>query len=120
MKRTLTFSSDAEHLAHVRTATRSFLTDCGFEECAAEAMVLAIDEACTNIIRHAYGLACKPVRMKMEALRDRVRFTLRDYGKSCSPSQIQSRNLDDVRPGGVGVHIIKEVFDEVTYQPMPR
>lgn len=120
MKRTLTFSSDARRLSRVRAATRDFLAECDFEECAAEALVLAIDEACTNIIRHAYGHASKPVRLEMERLRDRVRFTLRDYGKTCPPSKIRSRNLADVRPGGVGVHIIREIFDEVTYLPMPR
>ncbi len=65
MKRKLVFHSDAGRLSRVRAATRGFLADCGFEECAAEALVLAIDEACTNIIRHAYGLARKPVRLEM-------------------------------------------------------
>ena len=60
------------------------------------------------------------MRLEMEKLRDRVRFTLRDYGRSCDPEKIRSRALEDVRPGGVGVHIIKQIFDEVTYQPCAR
>ena len=120
MKRKLTFPSDACRLAEVRREARAFLAECGFEECAAELLILALDEACTNIIRHAYGHECRPIRLHMERLRDRVRFVLRDYGKCCDPSKIRSRALEDIRPGGVGVHIIKQVFDLVEYRPQRR
>ncbi len=120
MKQKLAFTSDTCRLAEVRQTVRNFLSACGFEECEAELLVLALDEACTNVIRHAYGNACKPVRLEMERRRDRIRFTLRDYGRSCDPDRIRSRNLADVRPGGVGVHIIKQAFDSVIYEPRPR
>lgn len=120
MKQKVAFTSDTCRLAEIRQTVRDFLSACGFEECEAELLVLALDEACTNIIRHAYGNACKPVRLEMDRRRDCVRFTLRDYGKSCDPERIRSRNLEDVRPGGVGVHIIKQAFDNVTYEPRPR
>ena len=120
MKCKLAFTSDSCQLAEVRRAARAFLTKCGFDECTGELLVLAVDEACTNIIRHAYAHECKPVRLEMERLRDRVRFVLRDYGRSCSPDRIRSRALEDVRPGGVGVHIIRQAFDYVNYEPRPR
>ena len=120
MKRKLTFPSDTCRLAEVRREARAFLAECGFEECAAELLILALDEACTNIIRYAYGHECHPIRLHMERLRDRVRFVLRDYGKSCDPSKIHSRALEDIRPGGVGVHIIKQAFDLVEYRPQAR
>lgn len=116
----LTFPSDTAHLAHVRQKVRAFLDKHGIDECTTELLVLALDEACTNIIRYAYGHESKPVRLNMECLRDRLRFILRDYGKSCDPKAIRSRALEDIRPGGVGVHIIKHAFDEVKYEPMPR
>ncbi len=120
MKRKIAFTSDTCHLAEVRRAARGFLDESGFGECAAELLVLAVDEACTNIIRHAYGNECKPVRLEMERLADRVRFVLRDYGRSCDPDRIRSRALEDIRPGGVGVHIIRQAFDYVKYEPQPR
>jgi anti-sigma regulatory factor (Ser/Thr protein kinase) len=120
MKHRLVFTSDTCRLAEVRQEAREFLARCGYEECAAELLILALDEACTNIIRHAYGHQCKPVRLVMERLKDRVRFTLRDYGQSCDPAKIRSRELEDIRPGGVGVHIIRQAFDHVSYQPCPR
>lgn len=120
MTREYDFSSEASELAGVRNAAGKFLNDCGMEECAAALLVLALDEACTNIIRHAYDHQKGPVRLTMERLQDRVRFTLRDYGKSCDPECIRSRDLADIRPGGVGVHIIQQAFDLVTYEPCPR
>jgi len=120
MKRKVAFTSDTCHLAKVRGQARTFLSENGIEECEAEMLVLAIDEACTNIIRYAYENQRKPVRMDMERLEDRLRFVLRDYGRSCDPAKIRSRELEDIRPGGVGVHIIKHVFDHVEYQPCPK
>lgn len=120
MKQKLSFDSDSCRLADVRKSAREFLAECGFDECTAELLVLAIDEACTNIIRHAYHNECKPIRLEMERLRDRARLTLRDYGRSCDPRRIRSRALEDVRPGGVGVHIIRQAFDYVKYEPRPR
>ncbi len=120
MRRKLAFTSDSCHLAEVRQAVRDFLSACHYDECQTELLVLALDEACTNIIRHAYGHEAKPVRLEMSLLSDRVRFVLRDYGRSCDPSHIRSRALEDVRPGGVGVHIIKQAFDHVAYEPQPR
>jgi len=120
VKTKLTFTSDSCQLASVRQTTRKFLTTCGYDECGAELLVLAVDEACTNIIRHAYDEECKPIRLEFERLRHRIRITLRDYGKSSDPKNIRSRNLEAIRPGGVGVHIIRQAFDSVTYEPCPR
>jgi len=40
---------------------------------------------------------------------------LRDSGLKTDPEKIKSRNLEDVRPGGLGVHIIKSTMDVVAY-----
>ena len=120
MKNTIRFSSDTCHLADVRKEVRAFLAANGFDDCATALMVLALDEACTNVIRHAYAHECKPVRLEMTSLRALVRFVLRDYGRSCDPKKIKSRKLEDIRPGGLGVHIIRQAFDKVTYSPQAR
>lgn len=121
MTRKLQFDSDTCQLAGVRKVAREFFTGCGIDECETELMVLAIDEACTNIIRHAYKSQCRPVRLSMEERGDgSLKVVLRDYGTPCKPSEIRSRELTDFRPGGVGVHIIHRAFDQVTYLPQRR
>lgn len=120
MTKKIRFASDACHLAEIRREARRFLGGSGFDECATQLMVLALDEACTNVIRHAYGSQCKPVRLEMTRLRGSVRFVLRDYGRSCNPAKIRSRRLEDFRPGGLGVHIIRQAFDTVRYIPQAK
>lgn len=117
MTREHDFVSETSELAGVRNVAGKFLEEIGVEECSAALLVLALDEACTNIIRYAYEHKKGPVHLKMERLRDRLRFTLRDHGKPCDPERIRSRDLADIRPGGVGVHIIQQAFDVVTYEP---
>jgi anti-sigma regulatory factor (Ser/Thr protein kinase) len=114
------FTSHSCRMAEVRHSARLFLKKCDFDESSIELLVLGLDEACTNIIRHAYAHDEKPVRLEMERLQDRVRFVLRDYGRGCDPEGIRSRPLEDVRPGGVGVYIIRQVFDYVKYEPRRR
>lgn len=48
-----------------------------------------------------------------------LRIVIEDLGRQIEPSDIKGRDLDDIRPGGLGVHIIKEVMDEVAYEKRP-
>jgi len=116
----ITFPAEASRMAEVRAHTRDFLLGSQFDEEATARLVMALDEACTNILRHVYSGQVKPVRLEMRWMRDRLRFTLRDYGKPCDPQTIKGRNWDDIRPGGLGVPIIQEVFDHVEYVPQTR
>lgn len=117
MTESLEFFSEASALAEVRLRLRGFLSAVDLGEDEAGRIVLAIDEACTNIIRHAHGGEAKPVRLTMERRSDRLVFVLIDQGGPCDPELIRGRSLREVRPGGLGVHIIREVFDVVDYLP---
>jgi anti-sigma regulatory factor (Ser/Thr protein kinase) len=114
------FSGKTEDLASMREEVRGFLRETCIDDDVSEVIVLAIDEACTNIIRHAYKGEAKPFRIEMSRLKNRLRFVLRDYGIPCEKPKIQSRDLDEIRPGGLGVHIIQQVFDLVEYSPKAR
>jgi anti-sigma regulatory factor (Ser/Thr protein kinase) len=121
MKKKLTFLGDTCELAGVRRAAREFFHTCGYDECEAELLVVAIDEACTNVIRHAYHNTCRPVRLSLDRRRDgSLEVVLRDYGTPCDPTKIRGRTLGRFRPGGLGVHFIRRAFDEVHYLPQPR
>ena len=118
MNRCLEFKSDTGLLADMRHEVREYLKTTTLDEMQAELIVLALDEACTNIIRYAYdGRRDCPIQISMDSDPEQLRCTIRDYGKSCDPKKIQSRELDDFRPGGLGVRIMKTAFDEVNYQP---
>lgn len=84
-------------------------------------MVLGIDEACTNVIRYAYDLRDdQPIALSVEAMRTCVRMRLRDYGDQTPAHKMQGRNHDQIRPGGLGLHLIRNAFDKVDYILKPR
>ncbi|HEY0369613.1 MAG TPA: ATP-binding protein [Chthoniobacterales bacterium] len=115
-KKKVEFSSHTGNLALMRKFVRRFLDGLPFSEKERTLMVLGVDEACTNIIRHAYHLQDdQPIALSLEAKEDCVCMRLRDYGKQCDPGKMQGRAHDLIRPGGLGVHLIRNAFDQVDY-----
>ncbi len=115
-KRIVEFSSHTGNLALMRRFVRHFLESYPFSDKQRTLMVLGVDEACTNIIRHAYHLRDDQlIALSLEASRDCVRMRLRDYGKQAPPAAMRGRAHDLIRPGGLGVHLIRSAFDKVDY-----
>ncbi|MBV9127353.1 MAG: ATP-binding protein [Verrucomicrobia bacterium] len=122
MKRKVEFCSHVGNLALVRKYVRNFLAELGCAADIADLLVLGVDEACSNVIRHAYDnrddqricLSVEVLGNKMPG-RCGVRFRLRDYGPPLDPKKLNGRALDDVKPGGLGLYFIKQVFDRAYY-----
>ena len=109
--------SDPTCLKMVRDTVANFCAMAGMGESERCQVVLAVDEACTNIIRHSYdGATDKPIICEGKAEDDAIVITLRDYGKKVDLTKIHSRDLSEVRPGGLGVHFIREVMDSVKFE----
>jgi anti-sigma regulatory factor (Ser/Thr protein kinase) len=108
--------SDPELLCAVRGAVMQLGTLGGFSEEDCRGVTLAVDEALTNIIRHAYdGKHDQPIWIECCREDDRLEFRLIDRGRAVRPEQLKGRPLDDVRPGGLGIHLIQGIMDEVEY-----
>lgn len=119
--REIEFSSHAGNLSLVRRFVRQFLTEQACGDALMELMVLGIDEACTNVIRYAYGNAPDGlIRLKLEFADGVVRCRLRDYGQASDPAQMNGRALEVVRPGGLGLHLIRQAFDNAYYLRRPK
>jgi len=106
----------------VRAAVEKFCQLLGFGSETVGGVVLSVDEALTNIIRHAYdGAADQRIEVTLEprpaAYGGGLQIVLRDYGRQVDPAQIRSRDLEDGRPGGLGVHIMTKCMDRVEYRP---
>ena len=79
-------------------------------------IVLAVDEACSNIIKHAYfNDPSGVIEFSITPGKTRLEIAITDYGKSCDMNLMKPRELDDIRPGGLGTYIIGQVMDEVEY-----
>ncbi|MEE9240581.1 MAG: ATP-binding protein [bacterium] len=109
--------SDPACLRIVRSSVESLCGMAGMDEMACSKIVLAVDEACSNIIRHSYeGATDKPIICEGKIEEDTLFITLQDFGKKVDHSKIQPRELADVRPGGLGMHFIREVMDTVKFE----
>ena len=115
-KKTVEFSSHTGNLALMRNCVREFLNGYPFSEKERLLMVLGVDEACTNIIRYAYRLRDDQlIALSMEGLRKCVRMRLRDYGEQVRPHEMKGRSHDMIKPGGLGLYLMRNAFDEIDY-----
>ena len=113
--------ANPDYLCVARTAVRQFAQISGINESDAEQVTLAVVEAVTNVIRHSYGGPCdKPIVIKFNKInsdenRPALEIVIRDFGKKVDPKNIKGRDLDEIRPGGVGVHIMRSIMDKIEY-----
>lgn len=110
----------AQSLILVRRAVEAASLACGFAKEQTQDIVLAVDEACQNVVRHAYGGRGEG-DMVIDLRREQGEFhvLIRDFAVPVDETKIKPRALDDVRPGGLGVHFIREVMDGMDYLPPP-
>lgn len=112
--------SNPVYLSGARQLVSSVAQRLGFDEMACSQIALAVDEALCNVIRHGYDRAVdRPIWLSLwpvEEGKGGLRIVIEDEAKQVDLDAIKSRKLEDVRPGGLGVHIIREVMDEVKYE----
>jgi len=100
----------------VETATRLFglcERDCG-------RVMLCVDEAVTNVIRHGYkGKTDRPIHVSLYPIeqdgKEGIQIVIEDECEGVDLSTIKSRPLEEIRPGGLGVHIIQDIMNSVQY-----
>lgn len=113
--------SEPRLLHSMRGLVWRYVRGAGFPEERADEAVLAVDEACTNSMRHAYGHRTgERVWLTLAEAPDGIEITVRDEGTPAPADCLQRKDLlppdpDDLRPGGLGVQLIYRVFDEVEF-----
>lgn len=117
--------SQPRYLCGARDAVSSIARRFGFDEQTSGQLALAVDEALCNIIRHGYGEAPdRPIWLRIWPLIENecagaaggIRIVLEDEAKQVDPEKIKSRDLAEVRPGGLGVHIIKQIMTAAKFE----
>lgn len=110
----------AEELKNVRGAVRRCAEQAGMGESCVRDVVLAVDEACQNVIRHAYGDArAGDMLLEVDREDDTLVFCLKDFAPPVDPERIKPRKLEEVRPGGLGTHLIQEAMDSAGFVQDP-
>jgi anti-sigma regulatory factor (Ser/Thr protein kinase) len=123
-KFTLQVPSSTENLALIREFVSSAAMQAGFDEKEVAKLELAVDEACANVIEHAY---CHDVNKEVivRARLDDQEFSIdiEDTGKGFDPAQIDQEELEKLiskrKTGGLGMRLMKTLMDEVRYEIVP-
>lgn len=114
------FKAQPEQLKNVRAVIRQTLAPLICNSALKTNLVLALDEACTNVIRHGYrGDSSGQVILQVLREGKTLIFRLRDFAAPVDPEKVKPRDLADVRPGGLGVHFIANIMDSMRFIEPP-
>ncbi len=115
----MTFPAAEDQLEDIRSSVRNVLSEGDLSDKAANGVLLAIEEACTNVIRHAYLYGPGVIRIKVKLYQDRVIFSIFDRGRKFDFDHSEVPDLDRYirtgRKGGLGLYLIRKMMDSVEY-----
>ena len=116
--------SSTENLSMIRDFVGSIGERAGFGQRDLMQLELAVDEACANVIEHAYGSdTTHEVTVKAVLDADAVEIRIIDTGRGFDPSMVNQEEPDSLiaqrKSGGLGMRIISRVMDEVKYEIGP-
>ena len=116
----LIIPSSTNSLAEVRNFVEMHGADVGLDEKVISHISLAVDEACTNVIKHAYNNSAKEkIKIKIKTTSNKISITITDNGHHFDPSLIEEPNIAKSQKmkkgGGLGIFLMKKLMDEVKY-----
>ena len=104
----------------MRDALRERLRSWELDEACATDVVMAVDEACQNVIRHAYrGDPDGVIELEVRRAEGELQIEVRDFAPPVDPARIQPRRLEELRPGGLGTHLIRSAMDHTELRRPP-
>jgi serine/threonine-protein kinase RsbW len=122
---TVSFPGRFESLPRVGEFVGKAAISAGLNDKAVYAVQLAVDEACSNIIDHAYGgedqgdMVCSVI-----VAEDGLTVILRDRGRPFNPQMVPDPQvnlpLEKIKPRGVGMYLMRKMVDEVRYEYSPE
>jgi serine/threonine-protein kinase RsbW len=116
--------SSTENLSMIRDFVRSIGTKSGMGDLEVARLEMAVDEACSNVMEHAYSSdSTKEVSIRAIVDDNALRVVVIDTGKGFDPAAVEQKKLEDLislkRTGGLGMRLIKSFMDEVHYAMIP-
>jgi serine/threonine-protein kinase RsbW len=120
----LKVKSRTENLSTIRDFVSKSAVEAGISSDTMENIILAVDEACTNIIKHAYNsVPDGEMIIKTKSTQSRFEVSITDYGRSFAPDTIPEPDLQKYyrqrRVGGLGMYLMKTLMDDVKYVSVP-
>jgi len=113
------FPAEEKYLDGIQRLVREACASAGMKRKDVSAVLLAIEEGATNVIRHAYLYEKGAVRLRITIYSRQVTFSIIDYGRSFRPEGRGKLDLDRLiesgRRGGLGFYMIQKIMDSVEY-----
>jgi len=121
----ISIPSQTSFLGLVREVTKKMAESAGFTDGTAERLALAVDEATTNVIEHAYhGSGDREIELRYEDRGPDFRVEIVDTGQMVDPRAVPRVDLDrfvsERRTGGLGMHLMEKIMDSVTFRRSAR
>lgn len=118
----LTIAADTENLRRIRAFVTEHIANVGFTEFEENGIVLAVDEACANLITHAYAKCPdQEIGITVTVTDREVHIEISDAARPFDPSTIDHPDMEayfrERRVGGLGISLIRRIMDEVRYEP---
>lgn len=118
--RTLIFPARFDQLEIVRQFATQAAANAGLDERSICAVEMAVDEACSNIIEHAYeGISDGEIECTCEYDKESFTVILRDHGRAFDMLKVPEPDLDasleERQVGGLGIYLMRHLMDEVRY-----
>ena len=121
---TATFPGRFENLVKISEFVARSVEAAGFDDTAAYCVLLAVEEACSNIINHGYGGEGKgDIKCSCEVTNDELIITLRDWSETFDPTSVPEPDfavpLENLNLKGAGLVLINKIMDEVRFESAP-
>jgi serine/threonine-protein kinase RsbW len=117
----LKIPSQTEKLYAVRSFVAEAAHSFGFDEETMNKISIAVDEACTNIIKHSYKFAPnKEIDITIVMNGSKFEVVIAHRGASFDPDAVKPPNMKEYlshyRKGGLGMHLMRSLMDKVEYR----
>ncbi|MGB9665145.1 MAG: ATP-binding protein [Ignavibacteria bacterium] len=118
------FKSQTKNLILIREFVKDFLSSKKISNEDIEKIILAIDEACTNKIKHSYQFdETKDIIIKLKLINSEFIAEISDFGLPFNPEKVSVPNLDEnyinKKSGGYGIFLMRKLMDEVNFEFTP-
>jgi len=114
-----------KYLAQISRFVGKAAKEANLDKASIYAVKLAVDEACSNIMEHAYsGKGKGEILCSCEIIDNGLKVTLTDHGNPLNSKEVPEFDshtpLEEIEPGGAGIYLINQLMDQVHYESDPQ
>lgn len=117
----ISITSHPENLKGIRSMIKEITSNTCLSKEDSGCIILAVNEACSNIIKHGYkNDYSREIDLVVKLETNLIAISIIDKGIRFDKNAIEARDIDELKPGGLGIHIINQVMDIVEYNRTPE